>query len=124
MSTKVRSRSSEKQIGRFRKKAKINSRIEGTSARPRLTVFRSNKSIYLQLIDDSRAVTICAASTAELSDNSSSANMQAARAVGGILGKKAMSKGVTSVVFDRSGYLYHGRIRAVAEGAREAGLVF
>lgn len=110
-----------------RQKRHLRSRryIAGTAARPRLNVYRSLANIYAQVIDDEKGVTIAAASTVEkgLKENYGG-NIAAAKAVGKLIAEKALAKGVTEVVFDRGGYLYHGRIAALAEAAREAGLQF
>ncbi len=125
MATKIRNRTSNKQVVRFKRKKRIRSRIEGTSERPRLSVFRSNKHLYLQLVDDVQGHTLVAASTSE-SDMKEKfgATIEGAKAVGNLLAKRALAKQVAEVVFDRSGYLYHGRIKAVADAAREGGLKF
>ena len=107
---------------RLRIKRSIRNKISGTSARPRLSVFRSNKAIYAQLIDDTTGVTLAAASSAKLDD--AKANVETAGRVGKEIAEKALSKGISEVVFDRSGYLYHGKVKSLAEGAREAGLKF
>jgi large subunit ribosomal protein L18 len=113
--------------GRERRKLRIRGKISGTSERPRLSVFRSAKHIYAQVIDDSDGRTIAAASTLSRdlkgtleSDNKS----DAAKKVGALIAKICLEKQVEKVVFDRNGYLYHGRVRALAEAAREAGLQF
>lgn len=110
-----------------RQKRHLRSRryIVGTAARPRLNVYRSLANIYAQVIDDEKGVTIAAASTVEkgLKENYGG-NVAAAKAVGKLIAEKALAKGVTEVVFDRGGYLYHGRIAALADAAREAGLQF
>jgi large subunit ribosomal protein L18 len=107
---------------RLRIKRSIRAKISGTSERPRLSVFRSNKNIYAQLIDDLAGKTLIAvsSSTTTEAENKSAASI----AVGKELATKAQAQGITEVVFDRSGYLYHGRIKALADGAREAGLKF
>lgn len=102
---------------------RIRSRISGTSIRPRLFVFKSNQHIYAALIDDIKNKTIIASSDAILKDKKIN-KTDAAKLVGEELGKKAKSAGVTRVVFDRGGYKYHGRVRALAEGARNSGLTF
>jgi len=107
---------------RLRIKRSIRNKISGTSARPRLSVFRSNKAIYAQLIDDTTGVTLAAASSTKLDD--AKANVETAGRVGKEIAEKALSKGISEVVFDRSGYLYHGKVKSLAEGAREAGLKF
>ncbi|PKM90559.1 MAG: 50S ribosomal protein L18 [Firmicutes bacterium HGW-Firmicutes-12] len=112
---------------RRKKHLRIRKDIKGTAARPRLAVYRSLKHMYAQLIDDINGCTIVAASTLEAplkDENEYKGNIDAAKKVGEMLGKKAIEKGVRSVVFDRGGSIYHGRVKAVAEGAREAGLEF
>jgi large subunit ribosomal protein L18 len=115
----------DKNAVRKKRHARIRAKISGTPERPRLTVFRSNKHIYAQLIDDTNGVTVASASTLdkEVSVESSS-NSEAAVKVGELVAKRAIEKGYKSVVFDRSGYLYHGRIQALADAARETGLEF
>lgn len=95
--------------------------LKGTSERPRLNVFRSNKQIYAQVIDDTNSVTIAAASSLKIE---AGANLEGAKAVGKLVAEQAIEKGVKKVVFDRGGYLYHGRVKALADAAREAGLEF
>ena len=108
--------------GRIRER--VRRKVTGTSERPRLAVFRSLKSIYAQLIDDSTGKTIASASSLEKDASSKGANAAAAKAVGALIAKKAKDKGVTRVVFDRGGYQYHGNIKALADAARENGLEF
>ena len=108
--------------GRIRER--IRRKVTGTSERPRLAVFRSLKSIYAQLIDDSTGKTIVSASSLEKDAGAKGSNAAAAKAVGVLIAKKAKDKGVTRVVFDRGGYLYHGNIKALADAARENGLEF
>ncbi len=106
---------------------KLRNKIFGTAERPRLNVYRSLNNIYAQIIDDENGQTLVAASTLnkEIKDNNEkTGNEEAAKLVGELIGKKAIDKGIKTVVFDRGGYLYHGRIKALAEGAREAGLNF
>lgn len=103
---------------------RIRGRIFGTKDRPRLSVFRSNKHIYVQLINDTVGKTICSASSKDLSENTSNTKADIAYLVGKTVGGKSVEAGITKVTFDRNGYLYHGRIKALADGAREAGLVF
>lgn len=119
-------RTDRKQI-RLKKHKRVRKNVFGTAERPRLSVFRSLNHIYAQVIDDETGVTLAAASslepefkTAELSGG----NVEAAQKVGAMVAKKALDKGITQVVFDRGGNLYHGRIAALAESAREAGLKF
>ncbi|MFO7258945.1 MAG: 50S ribosomal protein L18 [Bacteroidota bacterium] len=100
----------------------IRKKVSGTSERPRLSVFRSNRGIYAQLIDDTKGVTLAAASTATIGEKS--LNVTTSKAVGKKLAELARSSGIEKVVFDRGGYLYHGNVKALAEGAREGGLVF
>ncbi|MFA5046912.1 MAG: 50S ribosomal protein L18 [Paludibacter sp.] len=107
---------------RTRIKAHIRHRINGTAQKPRMTVFRSNTQIYAQLIDDVNGVTLAAASSLGLKDKVSKTE-QAAK-VGALVAKVAQEAGITEVVFDRNGYLYHGRIKQLADAAREAGLKF
>jgi large subunit ribosomal protein L18 len=115
-------------LARLRRKKRIRKKISGTAIRPRLCVYRSLKHIYAQVIDDERGETLVAASTLspEIRDQlkSVSGKVAAAKLVGQLVGKKALEKGIQKVVFDRNGYLYHGRVQALAEGAREAGLDF
>ena len=108
---------------RARRKRRIRGRISGTTARPRVSVFRSNKAIYAQLVDDAAAATLVAARSAEI-DVAGLKKADVAKKVGELLAQRAKDKGIERVVFDRSGYLYHGRVKALAEGAREGGLVF
>ena len=110
-----------------RRRRRVRGKVTGTAARPRLCVTRSNTNIYAQLIDDVEGKTLVSASTIDGDVRASvekGTNVEAASAVGEALGKRAREAGVTEVVFDRSGHLYHGRVQAVAEGARKAGLEF
>jgi large subunit ribosomal protein L18 len=112
---------------RLKRKQRIRKKLVGNENRPRLCVFRSAKHIYAQVIDDSRSHTITAASSVEktVRENPESKNkLTTANMVGKIVGQRALEKGVARVVFDRNGFLYHGRVKAVSEGAREAGLEF
>ncbi|OYD06521.1 50S ribosomal protein L18 [Paludifilum halophilum] len=112
---------------RKRRHVRVRKKIMGTSERPRLNVFRSAKNIYAQVIDDVRGHTMVAASTLDSDlkeSNIYGGNTEAARKVGELIAKRAKEKGIEKVVFDRGGYLYHGRIKALAEGAREGGLEF
>jgi large subunit ribosomal protein L18 len=106
---------------------KIRKKISGTPESPRLCVFRSNKHIYAQIIDDLAGNTLVAASTKEASvagELKSTSNIEAAKAVGTAVAKKAITNGISNVVFDRGGYIYHGKVKALADSAREAGLQF
>ena len=98
--------------------------VSGTAARPRLSVFRSNKEIYTQLIDDVNGVTLLAASSKDKGVDTKGTNIEIATAVGKLVAEKALKAGIDTVTFDRGGYLYHGRIKSLAEGARAAGLKF
>ena len=112
---------------RAKKHMKIRNRFSGTAERPRLAVFRSNNHMYAQIIDDTVGNTLVAASTLEKeikAELKKTNDVDAAAYVGKIVAKRAMEKGITEVVFDRGGFLYHGKIEALAEAAREAGLVF
>jgi large subunit ribosomal protein L18 len=105
--------------------SRIRKKVKGAAARPRLAVFRSVNHIYAQVIDDEKGVTICSASTVEKSANvGNGGNIDAAKVVGRLIADRAKDKGVSQVVFDRGGYIYHGRVKALAEAAREAGLQF
>jgi large subunit ribosomal protein L18 len=108
---------------RTRIKMGVRRKIEGTTERPRLSVFRSNKVIYAQIIDDTKGHTIVAASSVEL-DKKGGVNLAISKTVGKKVAEKAVASGVNTIVFDRNGYLYHGNIKALAEGAREGGLKF
>lgn len=107
---------------RTRIRRSIRGKISGTSARPRLSIFKSNRAIYAQLIDDENGHTLAAASSREL--GAANSNLDNSRQVGEKLAEKAKTAGVESIVFDRGGYLYHGRVKALAEGARSGGLKF
>lgn len=112
---------------RQRKHARVRDHISGTSERPRLSVFRSLSHIYAQVIDDNEGVTLVSASSldSEIKDQvKNTGNCEAAKLVGELVGKRALDKNIETIVFDRSGYIYHGRVAALAEGAREAGLKF
>lgn len=112
---------------RAKRQQRVRNKISGTAQRPRLNVYRSLSNIYAQLIDDQRGVTLVTVSTLsqELKGKlANGGNRQAAVAVGGLIAKAALEKGISNVVFDRAGYLYHGRVKALAEAAREGGLQF
>ena len=104
---------------RLRRHARVRRKISGTAERPRLNVFRSSKHIYAQIIDDVAGTTLCAASSMDKGFEIYGGNIEAATEVGKNIAKAAIEKGITEVVFDRGGYLYHGRVKALAEGARE-----
>ena len=114
----------QKLLRRTKIRARIRKSIKGTPECPRLSVFRSNKAIYAQIIDDLKGHTIVAASSMESGVDAKSTKVEQAIAVGKIVAQKAAAVGVPTVVFDRGGYLYHGRVKALADGAREAGLKF
>lgn len=107
---------------RLRRAARVRSTLRGTSSRPRLSVFRSNAHIYVQVIDDENSVTLCAASDASSAKDGKKS--EKAAEVGRAIAKIMLEKGINTCVFDRGGYLYHGRIKALAEAVREAGIVF
>ncbi len=112
---------------RLRIHERIRKRLSGSTARPRLAVFRSNKHIYAQIIDDSKGTTLTAASSLDTDakkDVKYGGNVAAAKAVGKLVAERAKAKGIDAVLFDRGGYLYHGRVKALADAAREAGLKF
>ena len=109
---------------RIKRHKRVRGKISGTAERPRLNVFRSNTNIYAQLIDDVKGVTLAAASSLDKEISGNGGNKEAAKEVGKLLAKKAVDKGITDVVFDRGGYVYHGRVKELAEGAREGGLKF
>ncbi len=124
MRLKFRKKMSDRLKSRAKAKVKIRKKIEGTAERPRLSVFRSSKHMYAQLVDDVAGKTLVSFSSAKVEGLKSTSNCDAAKAVGANIANAAKSKNITKIVFDRSGYVYHGRIKALAEGAREAGLEF
>ena len=109
---------------RLKRHKRIRAKISGTPERPRLAVFRSNANISAQIIDDVAGVTLASASTLEKSFEGLGSNKAAAREIGKIIAERAAAKGITEVVFDRGGYIYHGRVSELADGAREGGLKF
>lgn len=119
-------KTSAKTIARQKRVKRIRKNIVGTTERPRLRVFKSAKHIYAQIIDDSNGTTLCAASSlvGEVVQAEQKGKIGQANKVGLLLAEQAKSKGVLAVVFDRGGYIYHGRVKALSEGAREGGLVF
>lgn len=117
----------DRNVSRARRHRRVRARVSGTAERPRLNVFRSNKHIYAQLIDDVAGRTVACASTVDkefVALSISGATVEAAQKVGEFVAKRGLEKGCSSVVFDRGGYLYHGRVQALADAAREAGLQF
>ena len=115
----------DKNKARLKRHLRVRKKIEGTTARPRLNIFRSSKHIYAQIIDDQKGATLVAASSLdkELKDGNGG-NAEAAKKVGELIAKRAKANGIEAVVFDRGGYIYHGRVQALADAAREAGLEF
>ena len=109
---------------RLKRHGRVRKNIFGTASKPRLCVYRSLKNIYAQIIDDEAGNTLVAASSAEIKDLANGGNCDAAKAVGLLIAEKAKAKDILSVVFDRGGYIYHGRVKQLAEGAREGGLQF
>ena len=109
---------------RLKRHKRVRAHISGTPARPRLDVFRSAKNIYAQIIDDVNGVTLVSANTLEKGFEGATGNAEAAKKVGAVLAERAKAKGIEEVVFDRGGYIFHGRVAALAEGARENGLKF
>ena len=109
---------------RLHRHKRVRGKVSGTSERPRLNVFRSEKNIYAQVIDDVAGVTLVSASTAEKDFTEYGGNKEAAKKVGMLVAERCKAKGIDAVVFDRGGYVYHGRVKALAEGAREGGLQF
>ena len=109
---------------RLKRHVRVRGKISGTPECPRLNVFRSNANIYAQIIDDVHGVTLVAANTLEKDFEGATGNAEAAKKVGAALAERAKAKGIEQVVFDRGGYVYHGRVAALAEGAREGGLKF
>lgn len=116
-----------REAARVKRHYRLRNKISGTAQKPRLAVFRSNQHIYAQIIDDTIGNTIASASTMEKAISEkvqSTSNVDAAKVVGEAVAKKALEKGINTVVFDRGGYVYHGKVQALAEAAREAGLQF
>ena len=111
-------------IGRILRHKRVRGKISGTAARPRLCVYRSNSNIYAQVIDDVSGKTLASASTVERDFTEYGGNKAAARKIGNLVAKRALEKGIETVVFDRGGYIYHGRVQELADGAREGGLKF
>lgn len=114
----------DKNIARLRRHRRVRGKISGTANCPRLNVFRSNTNIYAQIIDDTKAITLVSASTLDKEFSGNGGNKEAARKVGNLIAQRAIEKGINEVVFDRGGYIFHGRVKELAEGAREGGLKF
>jgi large subunit ribosomal protein L18 len=108
----------------MKRHSRVRSKISGTPERPRLSVFRSENNIYAQIIDDVAGSTLVSASTVEKGFEGNGGNVEAAKKIGALVAERALKKGIEEVVFDRGGYIYHGRVQALADGAREAGLKF
>ena len=109
---------------RLKRHIRVRGKISGTPERPRLNVFRSNANIYAQIIDDVNGVTLVSANTLEKGFEGATGNIEAAKKIGAVLAERAKAKGIEEVVFDRGGYVFHGRVAALADGAREGGLNF
>ena len=109
---------------RMKRHARVRGKVSGTAERPRLSVFRSENNIYAQIIDDVAGNTLCSASTVEKGFEGNGGNCEAAKKIGSVIAERALKKGIEEVVFDRGGNIYHGRVKALAEGAREGGLKF
>ena len=125
MATQIRRVTNPKQVIRFKRKKRIRSKIEGSAEKPRFSVFRSHRNLYVQLVDDVKGHTLVAASSLEEEFRGKIKNdVEGARVLGGALAQRALAKQIAHVVFDRSGYVYHGRIKALADAAREGGLNF
>ena len=122
MKLKFHKRTSKKQISRLTKKVRIRKKVNGTLERPRLSIFRSGKHMYAQIVNDVAGHTLLAASSLNIENDKSGKDL--AFWVGQEIAKKALAKNIKSVVFDRNGFIYHGRVKALADGAREAGLSF
>ena len=114
----------DKNAQRLKRHARVRAKISGTPERPRLAVYRSNAHIYAQIIDDVNGVTLCSASTVEKGFKGVGSNKEAAKTIGRTIAERAVAKGIEMVVFDRGGYVYHGRVSELAAGAREGGLKF
>ncbi|MBR1779477.1 MAG: 50S ribosomal protein L18 [Clostridia bacterium] len=114
----------DKNKKRLKRHKRVRSKISGTAACPRLNVFRSTSNIYAQVIDDIKGSTLVSASSLDKEFNGYGGNKEAAKQVGALIAKRALEKGITEVVFDRGGYIFHGRVKELAEAAREGGLKF
>ena len=121
------SKTNSRELSRLKRKKRIRKKLSGNPERPRLTVFRSDKHIYAQIVDDTVGTTLAAVSTLSTEyqeAESAKGKVNAAKRVGELIARKAQDQGITKVVFDRSGYIYHGRVQALADAARQAGLDF
>ena len=117
-------KTADKNTARVKRHTRVRGKVSGTAECPRLCVFRSSKNIYAQVIDDVAGVTLCAAASNEKDFEVYGGNCEAAAKVGAAVAERALAKGIENVVFDRGGYIYHGRVKALADAAREAGLKF
>lgn len=125
MATKVRKHTAQKKVVRYKRKKRIRSNLFGSAQQPRLAVYRSNTHLYVQLVDDDKGLTLVSASTLEKDQKGKlKNNLTGAKALGELIAKRALEKKIDHVVFDRAGYIYHGKIKALADAAREAGLKF
>lgn len=114
----------DKNLARLKRHKRVRGKISGTESRPRMNVFRSRSNIYAQIIDDINGVTLASASSLDKEIDSYGGNKEAAKKVGQLIAKRALEKKIENVVFDRGGYIFHGRVKELAEGARESGLKF
>ena len=114
----------DRKLERTRRHARVRNKVSGTAERPRLCVYRSNSNLYAQIIDDVAGITLVAASTLDKEVKTKKSNIEAAKEVGALIAKRATDKNITTVVYDRSGYIYHGVVKELAEAAREGGLEF
>lgn len=114
----------DKRLPRLRRRARVRKRVRGSDVRPRLSVFRSNRHTYVQVISDETGRTLAALSTLKFEGDNGTGNRVAARRLGELIGKLCLDRNITQVIFDRNGFLYHGRVKEVADGARAAGLEF
>ena len=114
----------DRKLERNRRHARVRTKVSGTAERPRLCVYRSNTNLYAQIIDDVAGITLVAASTLDKEIKTKKSNIEAAKEVGALIAKRAAEKNITTVVYDRGGYIFHGVVKALAEAAREGGLEF
>ena len=114
----------DRKLERTRRHARVRTKVSGTAERPRLCVFRSNSHLYAQIIDDVAGITLVAASTLDKEIKTKKSNVEAAKEVGALIAKRAKAKNITTVVYDRGGYIFHGVVKELAEAAREGGLEF
>ncbi len=114
----------DKNLARLKRHKKVRGKISGTTSRPRMNVFRSNSNIYAQIIDDTKGATLVSASSLDKEVEGFGGNKEVAKKVGQLIAKRALEKDIESVVFDRGGYIFHGRVKELADGAREGGLKF